>query len=283
MAGKLAGFKQVNNVRRPGNPYADNNKPIILLHMTVGMNLSESFVQGFGSTPQLWYNPYTDEGFQCLDLDMGGYALYQPPYGTEWCNKHQHMIQIELVGVPIVNQRTYTPDQCKLIARRVIVPIVQWLRSIGKNIDLNQVAQVFNSSGSASVDWPGRWTEAEMRDFNGIGQHIKVWGNDHWDCSVEDLQLMADEAKRILGEGPTPPTPAPEEDDLFAMKHFYDTDGTLWVVEGLQATPMGGNAGGQHRDALKDIGPRMLDKNGNPLVLLTGSVKQLYRVMPVMP
>lgn len=279
MAGIMPDFIQVDSIRRPGNPYADPSyypyKAVLLMHMTVGMSLSENYVKNHTVPPQDWYDVYTDTGYQTLDLDMGGYALYQPQYGYHWTNKHRYMLQTELVGIPVVNQRTYTDDQCRKIAERVIVPKVKWLRSIGEDIDLSQVTQVFDSSGSASVTWPGRMSEQEMADFNGLMQHITAWGNDHWDCSVENLQLMAYHAKTIL-------TPEPKEDE-FDMKHFYDTDGTLWVVEGLNATPMGALAGGVHRDVLKDIGSRMLDTSGGPLVIGSAQVPQLFRVQTIMP
>jgi hypothetical protein len=70
------------------------------------------------------------------------------------------------------------------------------------DIDLNQVHYVANSSSSASEYWWGRASEAEMADFNGISAHIKWPYNDHWDCSVERVDLWAMWAREILGQAP---------------------------------------------------------------------------------
>jgi len=205
-SGWLPGYDIVDTGRYSN--YAGQNyypyKPIILLHMTVGMGLSRSYVAGHTVPPHLWYNVYNGDKFQTAPLDMAARALYQPQYGYHWTNKHDYLLQTELVGIPVVNQRTYNDEHCRLIAENVIVPQVLWLRENGLDVDLNSIIQIENSSGSASEYWHGRGSEQEMADFNGIAQHIWVWGNDHWDCSVERLDLMAQYAREILGQGPTP-------------------------------------------------------------------------------
>lgn len=206
--GRLPSFTWLDNPRNAGGDYAPpsyyNYKPVILLHMTVSSGISANYIRGHTVPPHLWYNVYTDDAWQTVELDRAAYALYQPQYGYHWCNKHAYLLQTELIGVPVVNQTTYTDAQCRKIAEKVIVPQVLWLRSIGLDVNLNDFRYHTNSSGSASVDWPGRMSEQEMADFNGVMAHIDAWGNDHWDCSVERVDLMCQYAREILGTGTKP-------------------------------------------------------------------------------
>lgn len=209
--GRLPGWDFVSeNPQSGGNSYSGppyyNYKPMILLHQTVGTSLSRGYIAGHSVPPHLWYNPYTGEKWQTVELDRAALALYQPQYGYHWTNKHTYCLQTELVGVPVVNQATYSEAQCQAIARDVIVPQVLWLRQRGLPIDLSQVKYHANTSGSASVDWPGRMSEQEFADFNGVCAHIDAWGNDHWDCSAERIDLMVQYARQILDGTPIPPS-----------------------------------------------------------------------------
>jgi hypothetical protein len=245
--------------------------------MTVSKGISASYIRTHNVPPHLWYNVYTDEGWQTVDFDYAAYALYQPQYGYHWTNKHAFLLQTELVGVPVVNQRTYTDDQCRRIAERVIVPKVLWLRSIGLDVNLNDYRQHTNSSGSASVNWHGRMSEQEMADFNGVMAHIDAWGNDHWDCSIENIALMCSHAQSLIkGNGPVPqPT---ERKDI--MKRVLDSDGTGYILDGMKAYPMTGYPMSVH-EAIGDVEPYATLKGGGYLKVDKASLAMAYDVQPV--
>lgn len=203
--GRLSVCEWVENPYRGNTPYATGEEgvtyqAILTLHMTVGKALSKSYVASHRVPSHQWYNVYTGDNWQTQELDLAAKALYQQPHGYHWSNKHAYNIQTELVGVPVVNVVTYTDGECYNIARDVIVPQVLWLRERGMDVDLTQVHQVENSSGSASEYWFGRCSEDEMARFNGLTQHIKWPYNDHWDCSIEKLWLIAQYAREILGD-----------------------------------------------------------------------------------
>jgi len=192
-----------------GNSYVNNGQqPKIVLHMTVSMGLSMSYAQGHSYPPQSWANPFSGDKWQSLELDRAGMALYQPSYTNSYLNKNWFASQTELVGVPEVNVRTYSEGQVKWIGENVIAPIWQAFQSVGVNVNLDNVSYHNDSSGSASEYWPGRMSDNEWFGFNGVLCHIDAVGNDHWDCSVEDIKGMANYAKAFLGQGggTTPPT-----------------------------------------------------------------------------
>lgn len=207
MAGPwLDGYERVPNARAEGSAYADRSyypyQSIILLHMTVSYGASRSYISGHNVPPHGWANPYNGDLFQTVRLDRAAYALYQPQYGYHWTNKHTYLLQTELVGVPQVSVATYSDDQCRWIAQHVVVPQAEWLASIGEPVDLTQVRYHTNTSGSASEYWSGRLSEQEMADYHGLMCHIDAWGNDHWDCSAERVDLIARYARELLGTVP---------------------------------------------------------------------------------
>jgi hypothetical protein len=164
-------------------------------------------------------------------------ALYQPSYTNSYLNKNWYCSQTELVGVPVVNQKTYSDEQCKWIGENVIAPIWQAFASVGVNVNLDNVKYHSDSSGSASEYWHGRMGDDEWWGFNGICCHIDAVGNDHWDCSVEDTIAMANYAKAFLGQGGVKPEPQPDEEDedLFQLVWADPAQGgsnTLYVVDG---------------------------------------------------
>jgi len=201
----LQGYEWIPNLRNAGSPYADRNyynyRSVILLHMTVGMGLSKSYVSGHNVPPHLWVNPYTKDKWQTVELDRAAFALYQPQFGYHWTNKHTYLLQTEIVGVPVVSEATYTDEQCKWIGEQCVAPQAAWLKSIGEPVDLNSVRYHENTGGSASEYWGGRMAEGEMADFNGLMAHIDAWANDHWDCSAERTDRMAWYARAALGNG----------------------------------------------------------------------------------
>lgn len=246
--GRVPGYLWTPNARNAGNEYAPASyypyKPIILLHMIVGMNLSQSYVSGHSVPPHLWGNPYNGDKFQTVELDRAAFALYQPQFGYHWTNKHAYLLQTELVGVPVVSEATYTDQQCKWIGENVIAPQVRWLNAHGLTIDLTQFRYHANTSGSASEFWSGRMSEQEMADFNGVMAHIDAWGNDHWDCSSEHIGLMINYAIAMLG-GVWQQPPLPTEGGVWTDEMAYqaeDPDGTVWIVNPPFKKPMRSDA-----------------------------------------
>jgi hypothetical protein len=227
--GRLAGYGWTSNPRNDGNPYAGQDyypyRPVILLHQTVSMGLSQSYVSTHSVPPHLWANPYTGDRWQTVELDRAAYALYQPQYGYHWTNKHDYMLQTEIVGVPVVSQPTYTPTQDRWIGEQIIAPQAAWLRARGLPIDLNSVRYHADTSGSASDTWPGRFSEQDMADYNGICCHIDAWANDHWDCSAERTYDWARYAREALNDGgDVTYTYTADRLDLVA----YNADGSIW-------------------------------------------------------
>lgn len=214
----LPGYKVIPHYRNGTSVYADrsyyNYRPIILLHMTVGMGLSEGYVQGHNVPPHWWINPYNLSKWQTIDPEYAAFALYQPQFGYHWTNKHTYLLQTEIVGIPVVSQATYTDAQCKWIGENCIAPQAAWLSSIGESIDLNSVRYHENTSGSASEYWWGRFSEQEMADFNGVCAHIDVWANDHWDCSGEHTDRMAWYARQVFSST----TPAKPKKRIVTIK-----------------------------------------------------------------
>lgn len=202
MSLRVPGYTWIGSNTTSGNSYVNNGQqPKILLHMTVSYGLSMSYAQNHAYPPQTWANPYTGDKWQSIELDRAGSALYQPPYSDSYLNKNWYCSQTELVGYPEVNVETYSDGQCKWIGENVIAPIWQAFASHGVTVDLNNVRYHADSSGSASEYWHGRMGDAEFFNFNGILCHIDAFGNDHWDCSVERIDKMAQYAKTFLGQG----------------------------------------------------------------------------------
>ncbi len=230
MSGRIPGNEWVENPNRGTAAYVRAEagviyKPMLTYHQTVGMDLSKSYVANHPVPPHNWINPYRKTKWQTQELDLAAKALYQQQFGDHWSNKHYFNIQCEIVGVPVVNQETYTDDQLRWIAEEDTVPKVLWLRENGMDIDLTQVHYVTNSSGSASEYWPGRCSEHEMATFNGITQHIKWPYNDHWDCSVERLDKIAQYAREILGESEGEVDLLPDERAW--LEAIYNTMGSV--------------------------------------------------------
>ena len=199
MAVFLPGYKWVTNARNGGGAYATNGPSSILLHMTVSMGVSESYIQRHPYPPHLWANPYNGDRFQTVTLDRSAFALYQPDYGNSWTNRKGYTLQTEIVGVPEVSVATYTDAQCRWIGEQVVAPQATWLASIGRPVNLNQVRYHPETGGSASDGWYGRMSEAEWDAFNGLDAHIDVPYNDHWDCSAERLDRIAAYARAAMG------------------------------------------------------------------------------------
>jgi hypothetical protein len=285
--GRLDGYLWTPNPRSAGGTYAGQGyyryRPCILLHMTVSMSLSRSYVGVHPYPPHLWANPYTGDKWQTVELDRSALALYQPDYGYHWTNKKDYTLQTELVGVPQVNVVTYTDAHCRWIAQHVVVPQELWLRARGLTANIGNYRYHTNSSGSASVDWPGRLTEQEWADFNGLCAHIDGWAQDHWDCSVEWLNRVSQYALEILGGAPAPtPTPKPTLDDDDMMRWLQDDGGTQYAVDGWKATPI---ASQYTVDVMQKAGSLMTREQmiaaGYEWNIDRGSIAAVYQVQPV--
>lgn len=221
----LPGYQWVTNPRNGGGTYATDGPSSILLHMTVSKTISASYISTHQYPPHLWANPYNGDRFQTVSLDRSAFALYQPSWDVQsWTNKKGYTLQTELVGVPEVSVATYTDAQCKWIGEQVVAPQAAWLASIGKPVNLTQVRYHPNTSSSASEFWSGRMSEDEWDAFNGLCAHIDVPYNDHWDCSAERLDRIAEYARAAL-DGVLSPS---EEEDLTP-----DQDKRLTNVEAM--------------------------------------------------
>lgn len=284
MAVFLPGFAWVTNARNGGGTYATDGPSSILLHMTVSSGISASYIAGHPYPPHLWANPYNGDRFQTVSLDRSAFALYQPDYGNSWTNKKGYTLQTELVGVPVVNQTTYTDAQCRWIGEQVVAPQARWLASIGKPVDLTKVRYHTDSSGSASESWPGRMSEGDWDAFNGLLGHIDVPYNDHWDCSVERLDVIAGYAQAALGSAPpappAPSTPTNEDDDM--LRWYQDETGTQYAGDGLRLTPM---SSGYAVDVLQKAGTLMTRKQmedaGYIWNIDRGSLTVAFQIQPV--
>lgn len=231
--GILPGFEWVPNAWNGGNSYATDGPARIMCHMTVGTSISASYIAGHRFPPQLWVNPYNGRRYQTIPLTRAGLALYQPQWGSAdaWTNRHGYTIQIEIVGIPVVNQQTYTEEQNKWIGENAIRPVIDWFRAMGIPFDTGLIRQVENSSGSASSSWHGRMSERESVETGGTVQHIVEWENDHWDCSVERLDRWVAYALGATPGTPPPVTPPPPTtgvptgDDVAYMQQWLNDRG----------------------------------------------------------
>lgn len=257
--GRLPGYVWTSNPRNAGNPYAGQDyygyAPVILLHQTVSYGLSQSYVSTHPVPPQLWANPYTGDRWQTIGLDRAALALYQPSYGYHWTNKHDHMLQTELVGYPVVSQATYNDAQNRWIGENVIAPQAAWLRARGLPIDLTAVRYHADTSGSASEYWAGRFSEQEMADYNGICCHIDAWGNDHWDCSAELTYEWARYAREALGDDGGLQVTYTLTDSRIDLVGWNKDDGSVWHkwYDGVTWRPGPDN----HAGGWEQLGPQV--------------------------
>jgi hypothetical protein len=224
----LPGYTWIQNPRSSGGEYATSGPSTIMLHMTVSTGLSASYVAGHPYPPHCWANPRTGDKWQTVPLDRSAYALYQAPWGEVWTNREGYTIQTELVGVPQVNVEYYSDADLRWIAANVVVPQARWLASVGRPVNLNVVKYHTDSSGSASENWHGRMSEAEWENYNGICSHIDIPYNDHWDCSVERLDLIARYARELMGATPTDEDIVTEADFAKIRQIVHDEVVNVW-------------------------------------------------------
>lgn len=209
--GFLPGFEQIHNPNVATYGYATDGPARIMNHMTVSHGISPGYIASHRVPPQLWANVYDGRRYQTGSLLRPGKALYQPQWGSpdSWTNRHGWTIQIEHIGVPEVNVKTYTDAQDRWIGEQVIRPVIQWFRDMGIPYDETAFRIHDDTSGSARASWHGRMSMEETIRTGGMVAHIDEWENDHWDCSVERLNMWLSYA---LGGGvvlPPPPPPPP--------------------------------------------------------------------------
>jgi hypothetical protein len=201
MSGLLPGWKWVANARNGGGTYATDFYPYpwrIILHEIQGDD-RESMIAGHFAPPHLWYDPVSREKRQTVPLDRSAFALYQAGSAPHFTNKAR-ALQVELAGFT-----EYTADESdemlRNIAIDVVVPLVQWVRSQGGNINLADTpAPPASLHGAASEFWSYRFTPQRWADFNGLGGHVWVpMGDDHWDPGAMDTPRIARYAAEALG------------------------------------------------------------------------------------
>jgi hypothetical protein len=193
----------------------------------------------------LWFNPATREKIQTIPLDRSGFALYQSSSAPYYTNRAR-AIQVELVG--FAAEAGSWPDSHLLnIAQDVIVPVVEWVRSVGGSIDLSDPAVPLPGAipNSAREDAAQR-LDPKVWAFGPIGlcshRHVPM-GDDHWDTGALDTRRIRDLAVELMGglipgsvtPGPSP-QPSPWEDEEMAIQMMSDPaqggDGTVYMMFG---------------------------------------------------
>jgi len=196
MAGVLLPKAQwVTNARNGGGTYAPGFDWRIVLH-TIEGSASPAMIAGHAYPPHVWYDPATRQLWQTVPLDRFAFAL-EHPAGTIETNAAR-ALQVEISG-----QAQNTPDwpQAWLdnLAEDVIVPMCQWVASVGGSIDLLDVPAPGAIPGSASEAAPQRFTEQAWQAFRGICGHRHVPNNIHWDPGALDTNHIAAHAALTVG------------------------------------------------------------------------------------
>jgi hypothetical protein len=218
--GILANAKWVQNARSSGGTYATyfHPYPFRFVFHTIEGWLSERLAATHAYPPHLWYSPSSRTLLQTVPLSRSGFALYQDNNGQHYTNKAR-AIQVELEGWS--SEAGNWPEQYLInIAEDVLVPVVLWLRSIGEDLNLDNVPDIGVIPMSARTTAPQRMLpEDEWADFDGVCSHRHVPQNDHWDSGNARLDTIAWHAKRILAAmapaapedppAPVVPTPPP--------------------------------------------------------------------------
>lgn len=245
MSGWLDGWRRVDNPRTGGGTYDPENEGYpwrIVLHTIEGRNIPNTAAHQY--PPQLWYNPATREKIQTIPLDRSGFALYQSASAPYYTNRAR-AIQVELVG--FAAEAGAWPDSHLVnIAQDVVVPVVEWVRNVGGNIDLSDPAVPLPGAipNSARENAPQR-LHPDVWAFGPIGlcshRHVPM-GDDHWDTGALDTRRIRDLAVELLGGlnpgnvTPGPSQPSPWEDDEMAIQMMSDPaqggDGTVYMMFG---------------------------------------------------
>lgn len=211
----------VPNDRNGGGTYDTTYPWRIVIHEIQG-NDSLGMIASHPYPPHRWYDPISRDLHETVPLDRSAFALYQYPHNPTKTNKGR-ALQVEVAGFTSATADE-TDQMLRNIAEDVVVPLVQFARSQGGDIDLTDIRPIVSLSFAAREDWQGRMSDAEWREFNGICGHMHVPQNDHWDPGAMDLHKIAQYAIELLDTIDQPEdtmTPAQEAklDEALAVSH----------------------------------------------------------------
>lgn len=239
-AGYFSTATWIQNARNGGGTYDPEGWGYpwrIVLH-TIEGSANPGTISGHPYPPQIWYRPASRQLFQTVPLSRSGFALYQAPSGLHYTNKAR-AIQVEIEGFA-AETGTWPQEWLDNITADVIIPICQWVASVGASIDLNQHPAPGPDANSASEFAPQRMPESLWGIFNGLCSHRHIPTNDHWDTGQLDTPRIAQHAAMVIG-GLITDTPGrttiTEDDDMAIIAMLNEpTDpqhGSLWAVNGL--------------------------------------------------
>lgn len=201
MSDILPGATWVNNPRSGGgsfDPEGEGYPYRIVLHLTQSRNMPDVSTHQY--PPHLWYHFINRTLLQTVYLDRSGFALYQGPYAPYYTNR-ANCLQVELIGYS-EEAETYPDEYLRNIAEDVIVPLIQYVRSIGYDIDLSDEAVPLPGAipNSAREDAPQR-LDPDIWAFGPIGisahRHIPM-GDDHWDTGLLNIRRIRDITLELL-------------------------------------------------------------------------------------
>lgn len=233
MPGVMPGAAWVSNDRNAGGTYVNSYPWRICLHTIEGGlgTLSASLPASHPYCPHVWYDPSTRRLYQTVPLDRSAFALYQ---GNGPHTNKARALQVEIAGHAATAGEW--PDEYLVnIARDVIVPFVEFVRSQGSDINLDHVTPIGAIGGSASEHAPQRMSNAEWTSFDGVCSHRHVpAGNDHWDTGTLNVDRVVQLTKELLGGYSSAGIIDPEEEEPdLMMKQYVDRkSGKVWGVWG---------------------------------------------------
>ena len=240
-AGYMSTAMWVANARNGGGTYDPESWGYpwrIVLH-TIEGSTSVGLIAGHPAPPHLWYNPATRALYQTVPFSRSGFALYQSPGGVHYTNKAR-ALQVEIAGFA-AEAASWPQEWLNNLAVDVIVPICQWVASVGASINLLDAPEPGPIPGSAANDAPQRFNATRWATFNGLCSHRHVWSNgDRWDTGGLDTPRLAQHAALIVGgliSDVPGRTPTLEDDDMSIIVQLNEPadpqHGSLWAVDGL--------------------------------------------------
>jgi hypothetical protein len=235
--GIIPGAVWVPNARNAGGTYIDAPWRIVL-HTVEGDpgRLGAGLPAGHAYPPHTWYDPATRAHFQTVPLTRSAFALYQ---GNGPYTNKARALQVELMG------RAATagdwPDEWLVnIARDVIVPFVDFVRSQGADINLDHVPPIGTIGGSASEYAPQRLSYSAWEQLDGLCSHRHVPDNDHWDTGTLNIGRLVELSKELLGTSGSagwvdPPQQKLRSDDVhvpFTLRPGSGVNGGPYIYDG---------------------------------------------------
>jgi len=229
----MPGFEWVGGPWADGSTYIDGVPWRICLHTTETPPISRggnprSLAASHNTPPHVWYDWEADQGWQSVTLNRGAAALWSD--GNPTTNKAR-CLQCELVGYA-EEAGSWPPIAHERIARRVVIPFINYVRSVGGTIDLSDPAVPLPGeiANSASEYAPQRLSANQwLYGPIGLCQHRHVPRNDHWDAGALDTRRIA-----AIASGGTPPQPTPQpggDDEMGAAETQVLLDRTLYLQQ----------------------------------------------------